>query len=152
MVTKHIHCEKGLRQPPPGPRHVHGAIQNSKLNGICLPLPVNQSSLALVSSISPKSSSDFDMNQVDIIDETIKQVAQSVNQMLLKTSTGNAISSLTQNDPPHNIVTNIQTIYDSNPSDIHSKQIYSQFIPTNKSHLQTALHIQTQVSNNPNKL
>ena len=102
------------------PLCVYGAIQNSKLIGICLPPSINQSTAASVSSISPQPSSDLDTDQGDIIDETIKQVAQSVNQTLLKTSTDNPVSSLTQNGPRNN-VTNKQTICDSNPSDIHSQ-------------------------------
>ena len=40
---------------------------------------MNQSTPALVSPILPQSSSDLDTDQGDIIDETIKQVVQSVN-------------------------------------------------------------------------
>ena len=58
---------------------MHGAIQNSKLNGMCLQPPVNQSTPASINSISPQSNSDLDMDQGDIIDKTIKQAAQSVN-------------------------------------------------------------------------
>ena len=95
-----------IRKPPPGPIHVHGAVQNSKINGSCLPPPINQSTPMSVSSILPKSSSDLDTDQGDITDETIKQVAQSVNQMLLKTSTDNPTSNLTQNDPQHDRIPN----------------------------------------------
>ena len=49
-----------------------------KINGICFPPPINQSTPVSVSSISPQWSSDLDIDQGDIIDETIKQVAQSV--------------------------------------------------------------------------
>ena len=63
------------------------------------PLPVNQSAPVSISSILPQSSSDIDTDLGNIIEKTIKQVTQSVNQALLKTSTGNPISSLTQNDP-----------------------------------------------------
>ena len=73
------------------------------------PTALNQSTLASVSSFLPQSSSDLDMDQYDIIDETIKQVAQLVNKTLPKTNTGNPISSLTQNNPQHNTVTDIQT-------------------------------------------
>ena len=81
-VSEELHMPS-IIQPPPGPIHVHGAVQNSKINGICLPQPINQSTPVLVSSISPQSSSDLDTDQSDIIDNTIKQVARSVNQMLL---------------------------------------------------------------------
>ena len=73
---------------------------NSKLSGVCLPPPVNQSAPALIRSILPQSSSDLDTDQGDIIDKAIKQVAQSVNEMLLKTSTGNSISNLTPDNSP----------------------------------------------------
>ena len=38
-----------------------------------------------VSTILPQSGSDLDTDQGEIIDEKLKQVAQTVNQMLLKT-------------------------------------------------------------------
>ena len=57
---------------------------------MCLPPPVNQSIPALISSFLPQSSSYVDMNQGNIIEETIKQIAQSINQMLLKASTTNS--------------------------------------------------------------
>ena len=74
---------------------MYGAAQNSNLNGICPPPPINQSTAVLVSSILLQSSSDLDTDQGEIIDETIKQVAQSGNQMLLKTTMGNSTSNLT---------------------------------------------------------
>ena len=80
---------------------MHGAVQNSKINGIFLLPPINQSTPALVSSLLPQSSSDLDTDQGDIIDETIKQVTQSINQMLLKTSTGNSTSNITPSHSPH---------------------------------------------------
>ena len=86
-VNKELHMAS-IRQPPSGPIHVHGAIQNSKLNGMCLQPSINQSTLS---------------------------------STLLKTSTGNPINSLTQNDSPHDDVTNRKTICDSNPSDSHSQ-------------------------------
>ena len=92
-----------------------------KVNGICLPPLVSQSNPVLVSSILLQSSSDLDTDQGVIIDKTIKQVAQSVNQMMLKTSTSNHINSLAQNDPPHDNITNRQSVHDSNPSDVHSQ-------------------------------
>ena len=98
-----------------------GAFQNSKINGICLPLPINQSTPALVSSILSQSSSDIDTDKGDIIGETIKQVAQLVNQTLLKTSTGNHTSNLTQNNSPQDRIANRQAILNPDPSDIHTQ-------------------------------
>ena len=84
-----------IRQPTPGTIGVHGTVQNSKINGICLPSPINQSTPALVTSSSQQSSSGFDTDQGEIIDKTIKQAAQPVNQMLLKTTIGNSTTNLT---------------------------------------------------------
>ena len=141
-----------IRQLPSGLICVHGAIQISQLNGMCLPPPINQSTPASVSSILPQSSSELDTDQGDIIDKIIKQVAQSVNQTLLKTSTGNHISSLTQNDPHMTMLqTNRQSMTQIHVTFIQ-KQIHSQFILMNQSHLKTALHIQIQVLKKPNKL
>ena len=55
------------------------------------------------------------MDDGDIIGETIKQVGQSVNQTLPTTITGNSISNLTQNNPPHDHVSIIQLTHDSIP-------------------------------------
>ena len=41
-VNEELHTPS-IRQPPPGPICVHGAIQNLKVNGMCLPPPINQS-------------------------------------------------------------------------------------------------------------
>ena len=100
----------------PGPICVHGAIQNSKLNNMCIPQPVYQSTPASISTILQQPNSGSDMDQGDIIDETIKQAGQSVNQTLLKISTGNSIGILTQNDPLHDNITNVQSTHDSHPS------------------------------------
>ena len=67
-----------IRQPSPGPTHVHSAIQNPKTTYICLPLPINQSTLASITSISPQSGSDLDTDHGDMIDETIKHVTQTI--------------------------------------------------------------------------
>ena len=100
---------------------MHSAIQNSKFNGIFLQPPIYQSTSASVKSISPQSSSDLDTDQGDIIDETIKQITQSVNQTLLKSSTGNPTSDLTQNDSPHDRIAKRQSILNPNPSDVHAQ-------------------------------
>ena len=90
-------------------------------------------------------------DQGDNIDETIKQVAQSVNQTLLMTSTDNPTSNLSLNNLPYDRIPNRQSILDPNPSAIHT-QSHSQLIPTDQPHLKTALHIQLQILNKPNKL
>ena len=119
-VIEELHTPS-IREPPLGPIHVHGAIQNSNVNGICLPPPINQSTPALFSSISPQSSSDLDTDQGDMIEETIKQVTWSVNQTLLKTSTGNPTSNLTKNNPQYDRIANRQSILYPHPSDVHTQ-------------------------------
>ena len=119
-VNEDLHTPS-IRQPPPGPIHVHGAIQNSTVHGICLPPPINQIIPALVSSILHQSSVDLDTDHGDIIDKTIKQVTQSVNQILLKTSIGNPTNNLTQNDTPHDRIPNRQSILDPNPCGIYTQ-------------------------------
>ena len=42
-----------IRQPPQVMICVYGAVQNSNINGICHPPPINQSTPMLVSSILP---------------------------------------------------------------------------------------------------
>ena len=91
-VNEELHtCS--IKQPPPHPIHLHSVVQNSKINGMCLPPPINQSNPALVSSILPQSSSDLDTDQGEFIDGTIKKVAQSTIQTLLKKTTGNPTSN-----------------------------------------------------------
>ena len=97
-VNEELHMPS-ISQPPPGSICVHGAVQNSKFNGISLLPPINQRTPASVSSILSQSSSDLDTDHGEIIDETIRQVVQSVKQMLLKTTTGNPTNNLTLVDP-----------------------------------------------------
>ena len=88
-----------------------------------------------VRSILQQSSSDLDTDQGDIIDEKIKQVAQSVNQILFKTSKGNTTSNLTQNDPPHmmDFQTDGKFSTQTQVTFIH-RQAHSQLIPTDQPH------------------
>ena len=68
-----------IRQPP-RPKYVCMVqFKIKKINGICLPPPINQSTQVLVYSILPESRSHLDTDQAEIIDETIRQVSQSVN-------------------------------------------------------------------------
>ena len=62
--------------------------KNQKGATICLLPPVSQSTLASISTISSKLCSDLDRDHGDSIDETIKQVAQSINQTLLASNVG----------------------------------------------------------------
>ena len=110
-VNEELHTPS-IRQPPQGPICVHGAVQNSKINGIFLPPPINQSTLASVSIILPQSSSDLDTDQGEIIDETIKEVVQSDNQMLL---------NLTSSDSSYDRTLQRQSVATLNSSDVHTQ-------------------------------
>ena len=76
---------------------MHSTVQNLDKN-ICLPPPINQSSPASVSTVLPQSGSDLYKDWGKIIDGMLTQVAQTVNQMLLKTTTGSPTSNLDLND------------------------------------------------------
>ena len=100
---------------------MHGAIQNSNINNICLPPPRNHSTPASVSSILPQSSSDIDTDHGEFINKAIKQAAQSINQSLLKTPVGNPTSNLTPNIPSQHKTPDRQIIPTFNPSDVHTQ-------------------------------
>ena len=53
-----------IRQPSPGQMCVHGATQNPRATNSYLPPPLNQSTPASISSISPQSSMDLDTDHV----------------------------------------------------------------------------------------
>ena len=91
------------------------------MNSICLPTPIKQSTTVPVSSILPHSSSDLDTEQGEFIDETMKQVAQSVNQMLLKATTGNPTSNLTLSYSSQDKIPDRQSIPVLNTSDVHTQ-------------------------------
>ena len=55
----------------------------------------------MVSTILPQSCSDLDTDQGKIINETLKHAAETVNQTLLKTTTGSHVSNLDSRDTPH---------------------------------------------------
>ena len=103
-----------------------------------MPPNTYKSKYSSVSSILPQSSSDLGTDQGDIIDEAIKQVALLVNQMLLKTSTGNPTSNLTQNDLPHNKIQNSQFSTQTQVTFIQ-KQTHNHFRPTDQPHLKTVI-------------
>ena len=99
----HMSC---IRQPPQAQYMCMVQFKIKKINGICLTPPINKSTPVMVSSILPQSSSDLDTDEGENIDKTIKQVAQTVNQMLLKTNAGNPTGNLTQVTP---LKTGLQT-------------------------------------------
>ena len=120
IVNEELHIPS-IRQPPPGLICVHGATQDSNINGICLPPPIHQSTPVPVSSILPQSNSNLDTDQGEITDETIKQVMQSVNQMIHKTTSGNPTSNLTLSNFSHDRTPDRQSVPALNPSDIHTQ-------------------------------
>ena len=85
-----------------------------------MPPTANKSEYSsLVSTISLQSSSDLDTNQGEIIDEMLKQVAWTVNQMLLKTTTGSPTSNLDLSDTAHDNTSYRQSAPTLNTSDVH---------------------------------
>ena len=148
-VNEELHMPS-IRQPPQSQYMCMMQFKiKKKVNGICLPPPINQSTPALVSSMLPQSSSDLDTDQGEFIDETIKEVAQSVNQMLLMSTTGNPTSNLTPSNSSQNKTLDRQSIPTLILSDIHTQTKI--LILTDKFHLKTALHTQLQISNRLNK-
>ena len=98
-------------------RELRGRSVNEELH-----MPsIRQQPSASGCSLLPQPSSNLDTDQCDSIDKTVKQVAQSVYQMLLKTSTGKTTSNLTLNKSPHYRIPNSQSILDPNPSDVHTQ-------------------------------
>ena len=53
-VNEELHTPS-IRQPTPGTIGMHGAVQNSKIYGICLLPPINQSTPAFITSSSQQS-------------------------------------------------------------------------------------------------
>ena len=133
-----------IRQPPLGPIYMHSAVQNLKNNGICLPSPINQSTPVVVSTISSQSSSELDTDQGWIIDETMKQVIQTVNQTLLKTTTCHPTSNLKLSNSSQYKTPDNQSPF-LNPSDIHKHTTTTPNHFTDQIHLKTALHTPPQI-------
>ena len=68
-----------------------------------------------ISSISPQSSSELNTDHGDMIDETIKQFTQTLNQTLMAS---NQHSTNTNKDPintPHDNTSDIQPTIDAKP-------------------------------------
>ena len=71
-----------IRPLPPGLVHVQNTFNNKNLS---LLLPIDQSTPAPVTKISPKSSSDLDTDQGEAVDETLRTAVPMFNQTLLTT-------------------------------------------------------------------
>ena len=109
---------------------------------MCLSLPINQSTPALVSTTLSQSSSDLDTDWGEIIDETLKQVAQTVKQMLLKTTTGSPASNLDSSETPYINTSGRQSAPTPNTSDIHRHTTIS---PKNNYRPDSSEHILTNL-------
>ena len=57
---------------PPDPVPIQNIVQTLDKKNLSLPPSVNQSIPALVTTISPKSSSDLDTDQGEAVDETLR--------------------------------------------------------------------------------
>ena len=66
-----------IRQPPPSPTCVYGAILDPEATDSCLPPAISQSTPASISSISPRSRLNLDTDHGDMIDETIKHITHT---------------------------------------------------------------------------
>ena len=107
-ISKELHTPS-IRQPPPGPIHLHGTVQNLVKR------------IFAYHNHLPQSSSDLDTDQDEIIDEMLKQVVQTVNWLLLKTTTGNPASNLDSSNTPHDNTSDRQSTptLNTSSSDIH---------------------------------
>ena len=59
-----------IKQPSPGPTHVHGTIKNPKATNNSLSPPISQNTPTSIISTSPQSSLDLDTDHGDMTDET----------------------------------------------------------------------------------
>ena len=80
MLMKSQH--NPIKWPSPGPTHVHSATQNLKSTNH-LPTPLSQSTPASISPVLSQSSLELDIDHGDMIDETIKHIAHTLNQSLI---------------------------------------------------------------------
>ena len=77
-----------IKQPSPGPTHVQSVMDNWTTINDGLPPPIHQSTQEANSSIQTQSSSDFDTDQGDMINKTIKQVTHKLYQIILAPDVG----------------------------------------------------------------
>ena len=68
-----------IRQPSPGPAHVHGKTKHPKTTNHLPPL-ISQSTQTSINSISPQSSWELDTDHGDMIDGKLKHITQTLNQ------------------------------------------------------------------------
>ena len=92
-VSEELHAPP-IRPPPPGLVCVQSMVQPLDKKNLSLPPPINQSTSALVTKISPKTSSDLDTDQSEAVDETLRKVVQRFNQILLMSNGGTTNSNM----------------------------------------------------------
>ena len=86
---------------PSGLVHVQTTVHTLDKKNLSLPPLIKQSTPALVTTISPKSSSNLDTDQGKALDETPRKVVQMFNQTLLMTIGGTPNSNIGSNNEPH---------------------------------------------------
>ena len=133
-----------IRQLPPGPICAQSTVQTLDKN-LCLPLPISQSTSASFSTISPKSNSDLDTDQGEIINATPRKVVQTFSQTLLRTTAGSPTSNLDSNNVPHD-----NTLDTQSASTLDTNDIQKQTIPPPKDayNLDPANNIRTNLISN----
>ena len=99
-VNEELHSPS-IRPLSPGPVCVQNTVQTLDNKNISLLPPINQSTPALVTTISHKSSSDLDTDQNEALDETLRKVEQTFNQALLPITGGTSNSNIGSNNDPH---------------------------------------------------
>ena len=99
-INEELHAAS-IRPLPPGPVHVQNTVQTLDNKYLLLPPPINQSTPAPVTAISPRSSSDLDRDQGEAVDETLRKVAQMLSQPLLTTIGSTPNSNIGSNNDPY---------------------------------------------------
>ena len=108
-----------IRQLLSGQIHVQSTVQTLDKERFSLPPPISQSTQALVTTISPKSSSNLDTNQGVAIVEMLRKVVQVFNQTPLTATAGNSTSNLDSNHVPHD------NMLDRQPASIYNTKNHS---------------------------
>ena len=88
---------------------------------------------------------DLDTDQGEIIDEMLKQAVQTVNQTLLKITTGSPASNLDSRDTPHDNTSDRQSAPTLTTSDIHKHTITSPKTLTDQTHLNACSHTLSKI-------
>ena len=77
-MSEELHIPS-ITPPPPGPVHIQSMVQTLDKKNLNLPPPINQSTQALVTTVSPKFSSELDTDQGEAIDEALRKVMKIFN-------------------------------------------------------------------------